>query len=490
LDDDGGYSDYETMVIVNASTSIPETGRKIFYNNSRWDGHTDYLPGDPAPNEYDDNAIAPDKVALRPGIKAAFLNYTSYSRGINGIMVDIAGLVTDVSASDFVFKVGNDSVPSAWASAPAPTSVTVRPGAGEGGSARITLIWPDNAIQKQWLQITVLANGNTGLPADDVFYFGNAIGEVGDTTANALVNATDSGRVKINWTFPNQAGITNVYDLNRDKIVNATDAGLALVNQTYPSNMLKLITPPEALQALGGGLVGSLGVSDLSKTDLQSTAAAAVARWADAGLDAHMLAKMSEVQFVLEDLSGGTLGLASPNVVYVDINAAGRGWFVDQTPADDEEFLQVVGGRALRAVGSAPVGRTDLLTLLSHELGHVAGLKDLPAGEDDVMSGVLGVGVRCTPWAAEVDEVFGGFGVAALDRSAGSVRESAVRQAEAEVASSVKPLADDLVDPLVETGLAVRDGRTVTLKRRAQNDDFFDLLGEKGFGFDPLADIE
>jgi hypothetical protein len=36
----------------------------------------------------------------------------------------------------------------------------------------------------------------------------------------------------------------------------------------------------------------------------------------------------------------------------------------------------------------------DLGTVVEHELGHVAGLPDLDALTDDVMSGVLGNGIR------------------------------------------------------------------------------------------------
>ena len=43
----------------------------------------------------DDEAIASDKVALLPGETATFANYTSYARGINGIMVDIADLASE-----------------------------------------------------------------------------------------------------------------------------------------------------------------------------------------------------------------------------------------------------------------------------------------------------------------------------------------------------------------------------------------------------------
>ena len=40
-------------------------------------------------------------------------------------------------------------------------------GQGVGGSNRVEIIFPDGAIQKQWLQVRVLANGNTGLQNDD-----------------------------------------------------------------------------------------------------------------------------------------------------------------------------------------------------------------------------------------------------------------------------------------------------------------------------------
>ena len=72
----------DTQTIVPAAVQ----SRLIFYNNSSFDG------GNAAANAPDDNAIATDKSALSPGQKATFANYTSYPKGINGIIVDIAGL--------------------------------------------------------------------------------------------------------------------------------------------------------------------------------------------------------------------------------------------------------------------------------------------------------------------------------------------------------------------------------------------------------------
>ena len=190
-------------------------GENVFYNDSAFDGNN------PAANAADDAAIATDKTALLPGQTATFANYTSYSLGINGIMVDIAGLPGNVTASDFNFVVGNTNNPSNWAQVTVAPTVTVRWGAGVGGSARVELTWPNNTIENEWLQVTVLADADTGLTSNDTFYYGNAIGETGNSATNAQVNSLDLAAVEANPST--QAGITNAYDFNRDGVVNTTD---------------------------------------------------------------------------------------------------------------------------------------------------------------------------------------------------------------------------------------------------------------------------
>ena len=126
---------------------------------------------------------------LLPGGTSEFAIYTSYS---NDIMVDIAHLAGTLTAADFEFRVGNDSDTASQSLAAAPTSVTVRPGAGNAGSDRMTITCPNGEIRNTWLQVTVKATAATGLDVDDVFYYGNAVGENGDApTANLFVNSTD-----------------------------------------------------------------------------------------------------------------------------------------------------------------------------------------------------------------------------------------------------------------------------------------------------------
>jgi len=219
-------------------------GRHIFYNHSSFDGN------DPAPGATDDQAVAADKAALRSGAVASFANYTSYSRGINGIMVDVGGLSADYTptAADFQFLVGNSEEAGDWLPAPDPATVDLRRGAGVGGSDRITITWNDHAIRNEWLEVTVLAAG-TGLVGDDVFYFGNAVAEAGNLASNTQVTTIDLLLARNNpRTLLNPAGIDFPYDFNRDQRVNATDVLLARNNQTSFGNALKLFdlsSPPE-----------------------------------------------------------------------------------------------------------------------------------------------------------------------------------------------------------------------------------------------------
>jgi len=228
---------------------VPPTvvGRRVFYNNSKLDGEN------PLIDAADDLAVATDKSALLPGGTAMFANYTSYSRGLNGVIIDVKDLRGITTIEDFQFRVGNTSDPTQWREPPAPAEISVRPGAGQDGSDRIVITWPDGAIAKQWLQVTLKATANSGLAGDDVFYFGNAIGETGNDPVNALVNATDVIAARDNPHGPlNQAEIDNPFDFNRDRLVNATDVILARDNGTSPFNALRLIAVPPPVEPAAG----------------------------------------------------------------------------------------------------------------------------------------------------------------------------------------------------------------------------------------------
>jgi hypothetical protein len=235
-----------TVSTVSNSAVVNE---QVFYKGSTaWD-----TSGQPILPFSDDNAIAMDKTAYLPGAgAAAFANVSSYTRGLNGLIVDLAGTHGTITANDFIFKVGNNNSPSTWSTATAPTLVTTRAGAGLGAD-RIELMWANNAIQKTWLEVIVKGNDalggsntNTGLASSYVFYFGNALGDsgAGDSTT-FVVNSTDeiSARNDPHSTLSNPASIINVDDYNRDGNVNSTDQIAARNNPTSAlSTALKFLT--------------------------------------------------------------------------------------------------------------------------------------------------------------------------------------------------------------------------------------------------------
>jgi hypothetical protein len=68
--------------------------------------------------------------------------------------------------------------------------------------------------------------------------------------------------------------------------------------------------------------------------------------------------------------------MASPTLILLSPDAAGRGWFLDPTPSQDEEFVPTRDHdeELLAAPDGPAAGRVDLLTVLTHEMGHVLGL--------------------------------------------------------------------------------------------------------------------
>ena len=156
------------------------------------------------------------------------------------------------------------------------------------------------------------------------------------------------------------------------------------------------------------------GAEDLSQAELDATVAAAEARWAEAGLTAGQLETLQGLSFEIADLEGAALGAIRGSQVQIDVNAAGHGWYVDETPFDDGEF---VGGDGIEAM--------DLLTTVMHEMGHSLGLEDLYGAVDahDLMYALLETGERRSPNEGQADtaldlgELLGGAdgGIAGLE---------------------------------------------------------------------------
>jgi len=137
-------------------------------------------------------------------------------------------------------------------------------------------------------------------------------------------------------------------------------------------------------------------VIPLGEADLTSILDEAICRWTASGLvsDADVF---DGVSFVIDDLPVGVLGQAEISVISIDVNANEHGWFVDPTPADDSEFVLGDDGRLIAMADGPAAGRMDLLTVVLHELGHVAGFGHTDVSTNngpDVMSYLINSDVR------------------------------------------------------------------------------------------------
>ncbi len=159
------------------------------------------------------------------------------------------------------------------------------------------------------------------------------------------------------------------------------------------------------LLAADGEVFPAEEAAALTRPDLQPIVTEAIANWAGAGLAAEQIEALLAVDFLVTDLPGAQIGLATLDAVYLDINAAGHGWFIDPTPGNNEEFKAGDNGE-LVAVDRETMDRMDLLTVVLHELGHVLGLPDLDPSPGSLMSGTLGTGLRREPGVEEIDALF------------------------------------------------------------------------------------
>ena len=144
-------------------------------------------------------------------------------------------------------------------------------------------------------------------------------------------------------------------------------------NVTVKSNDPTFRNTAEYMLAVDAGATGDVTV--LGSDELAQAVLAAKAAWtARLGAADERLALLNNVSFAITDLPDNALGqtLAGGNVL-IDINAAGHGWFVDQTPWDSAEYR--LAGAELQAASGPAAGRMDLLTVLEHELGHVLGIE-------------------------------------------------------------------------------------------------------------------
>jgi hypothetical protein len=129
-------------------------------------------------------------------------------------------------------------------------------------------------------------------------------------------------------------------------------------------------------QLVGGWSDSSVGTAQLTPADLAPVLAKAESYWATHGAAPAELKALSDAKVEIVDLPPDLLGQLVPgtNVIQISPNAAGLGWFTNPQ-------------------ASPPAGAFDLLTVVTHELGHLLGFADVDQ-PGEVESTNLAPGVR------------------------------------------------------------------------------------------------
>ena len=157
---------------------------------------------------------------------------------------------------------------------------------------------------------------------------------------------------------------------------------------------LFLATPDSGDTDPAGPLAPS---TPLAASALAPVVQEAEALWeAAANYDPAVAARLASVQVQVGPLAPGYLGGTVGTLITVSPDASGMGWFVDPTPAQNEEFAAVPGQPdELRALPSgAAANRVDLLSVVEHELGNVLQLPEHSTGTHDITMDSLPVGTR------------------------------------------------------------------------------------------------
>ncbi|MEQ8852749.1 choice-of-anchor Q domain-containing protein, partial [Gimesia sp.] len=133
-------------------------------------------------------------------------------------------------------------------------------------------------------------------------------------------------------------------DYNQDDRVSFQDLLLFASNYGKRKSGPELVTYPEnypdawnQLLTVAPAPPPSQTATTIQQTTAESLLGATVAEISPQ-LSPAQQQTLSEIDIKVVDLADETLGRAAAGTIYIDVNAAGYGWFIDTTPAEHSEF--------------------------------------------------------------------------------------------------------------------------------------------------------
>jgi hypothetical protein len=207
------------------------------------------------------NALDTGKQLAKEGTAPQLLgmnNLINTTRGINGLVFDIANVPGTLTTADFEFQMSPqftfDQVlnpPSGWVAAPAPI---VPPTLTPGAPSRVVIQWTNNAIANRWLRVTVKANANTGLAASEVYYIGHLLGETTGGDGSVFSISFGSDLIPIRAALAQNVDASSTVDIDKNELIQVADI---IAMRTNTAKQLTQITIPAAGGG-GGGMVAEV----------------------------------------------------------------------------------------------------------------------------------------------------------------------------------------------------------------------------------------
>jgi hypothetical protein len=171
------------------------------------------------------------------------------------------------------------------------------------------------------------------------------------------------------------------------------------------------------------------------------------------------------VHFHVAALPDSLLGLTRQTTIWIDPNAQGYGWYIDASASSNAAFTQVTGTNEVQAApGSPAFGHVDLLTVVTHELGHVLGFASIDTRilSHGWMTATLPTGIRRYPDPARAGGPVSAPGAPVLtatvrtsDGGTGAIGSPSLEVIASLVASSDP---DSVGSPTPRTGASPSDG--------------------------------